>query len=69
MSSEDYFLTKKQNKEIDNTLQHIFSREGVDRKTLDEVFISLILYHHVNLSAKKYICVVPSQDGSHSAVI
>jgi RIO kinase 1 len=38
MSSEDRFLTKKQNKKIDKIFQHIISREGVDRKTLDEVF-------------------------------
>ena len=38
MSSEGTFLTKKQNKIIDDAIQKIFSREGVDRKTLDEVF-------------------------------
>jgi len=44
MSSEGTFLTKKQNKIIDDAIQKIFSREGVDRKTLDEVFdISTLL--------------------------
>ena len=44
MSSEETFLTKKQNKRIDDAIQKIFSREGVDRKTLDEVFdISTLL--------------------------
>ncbi|OYT29703.1 serine protein kinase RIO [Thermoplasmatales archaeon ex4572_165] len=44
MSSEETFLTKKQNKIIDDAIQKIFSREGVDRKTLDEVFdISTLL--------------------------
>ena len=38
MSSNERFLTDKQNKKIDTAFQHIFSREGVDRKTLDEVF-------------------------------
>ena len=38
MSSEGTFLTKKQNKIIDDAIQKIFSREGVDRDTHDEVF-------------------------------
>ena len=38
MSSDDPFLTKKQYKHIDQTIQRIIARDGVDRKTLDEVF-------------------------------
>lgn len=38
MCSNSYFLNKKQNKKLDDAIQHMIKRTGVDRKTLDEVF-------------------------------
>jgi RIO kinase 1 len=38
MSSDDYFLSKKETKRLDRESQHLFQRIGVDRKTADEVF-------------------------------
>lgn len=38
MCSEDFFLSDKETKKIDFKTQKIFRRDGVDRKTLDEVF-------------------------------
>jgi RIO kinase 1 len=38
MSSDEPYLTKKQNKKIDQNIQRIIKRDGIDRKTLDEVF-------------------------------
>lgn len=38
MSSDNYFLDKKQTLKLDREMQRIIGRIGVDRKTLDEVF-------------------------------
>ena len=38
MSSDDFFLSKKQITKLDRESQQLISRIGVDRKTLDEVF-------------------------------
>ena len=43
MSSDDYFLSKKETKRLDREMQHLFQRIGVDRKTADEVFDRLTL--------------------------
>ena len=56
MSSEEPFLTKKQYKHIDQSIQRLIDRDGVDRKTLDEVFdrstllsIETVSYTHLTL--------------------
>ncbi len=38
MSSDDRFFTDKLMKKLDERLQHVIDREGIDRKTVDEVF-------------------------------
>ncbi|MDG6219687.1 MAG: serine protein kinase RIO [Candidatus Thermoplasmatota archaeon] len=38
MCSDPYFLNKKQKKKLDDAIQHMIKRTGVDRKTFDEVF-------------------------------
>lgn len=38
MCSDPHFLNKKQDKKLDNAIQHMIQRHGVDRKTADEVF-------------------------------
>jgi len=55
MSSDKYFLDKKQNKKIDETIQRIISRDGMDRKTLDEVFDKQTLLSIEKLISNKTI--------------
>ena len=38
MCSDTHFLNKKQDKKLDNAIQRMIQRHGVDRKTADEVF-------------------------------
>jgi len=55
MSSEEPYLDKKQNKKIDATIQRIIARDGVDRKTLDEVFDTSTLLSIEKLISDKII--------------
>jgi len=57
MSSE-HFLDDKRNKKLDNQLQALISRVGVDRKTLDEVFDKTTLHTIEKLISQGFIDII-----------
>ena len=55
MSSEEPYLDKKQNKKLDYAIQRVIARDGVDRKTIDEVFDTSTLLSIEKLISDKII--------------
>ncbi len=55
MCSDSYFLNKKQNKKLDDAIQHMINRQGVDRKTADEVFDRSTLFSIEKLISDRII--------------
>lgn len=55
MCSDPHFLNKKQNKKLDNAIQHMIQRHGVDRKTADEVFDKSTLFSIEKLISDRII--------------
>lgn len=55
MCSDSYFLNKKQNKKLDDAIQHMIDRHGVDRKTVGEVFDRSTLFSIEKLISDRVI--------------
>lgn len=55
MKDQDHYLDKKINKKLDNQIQNIISRVGLDRKTQDEVFDKKTLANIEKLISNQYI--------------
>ncbi len=55
MSSDPHFLSKKQDKKLDNAIQRMIQRHGVDRKTADEVFDKSTLFSIEKLISDRII--------------
>lgn len=55
MCSDSHFLNEKQDKKIDNAIQRMIQREGVDRKTADEVFDKSTLFSIEKLISDRII--------------
>ena len=51
----DQYLNKKQNKKLDNAIQHMIQRHGMDRKTMDEVFDRSTLFSIEKLISNRVI--------------
>ena len=51
----DPYLNKKQNKKLDNAIQHMIQRHGMDRKTVDEVFDRSTLFSIEKLISNRII--------------
>lgn len=55
MCSDHDFLNKRQNKKLDNAIQRMIQRHGVDRKTVDEVFDKSTLFSIEKLISNRII--------------
>ena len=55
MCSEKDYLNKKLNRKVDNAIQRMIQREGVDRKTVDEVFDKSTLFSIEKLISNRII--------------